>query len=66
MVFQEPELEYVEIEVNNILETSLMCEDPAAQTYVCPTVATQSRPSVQTCSDGAMQDEDCDNPSINW
>lgn len=55
MIFQEPTFEVVKLNMEDVIVTSN-----------CPTVATQSRPSVQTCSTGAVQDEDCDDPTKNW
>ena len=55
MMIQEPTLEVVEINMEDIVTASN-----------CATTASQSKPSVQTCSSGAVQDENCSDPTINW
>lgn len=62
MFFQEPRVEIVEINMEDVIVTS-GCN---GQTDACPDVASHEKPSVQTCSTGAMQDESCDDPLKNW
>ena len=55
MTFQEPKFEVVKLDMEDVIVTSN-----------CPDTISQSRPSVQTCSEGAIQDQECGDPKLNW
>lgn len=55
MIFKEPKVELIQLEMADVIVTS-GCNQETDQ---CPVGASKERPSVQTCSEGASQDQEC-------